>query len=101
MPLVNVTREEALQGAAYQGGDTYGVVPLRKGSWGIRVLSGAYEDAAKLIQNMLDYMYAIDDKLLVLRNESAVGLRQLSQFFAIRALAKRVKFCINEESFFR
>ena len=45
---------------------------------------------------MLDYMYAIDDKLLV-SSESAVALRHLSQFFGIRALAKRVGCFINED----
>jgi len=55
-----------------------------------------HEDAAKLIPNMLDYMYAIDGQLLV-SSESAVGLRHLSQFFGIRALAKRVGCFINED----
>jgi hypothetical protein len=55
-----------------------------------------HEDAARLIENMLDYMYSIDDKLQV-TSESAVGLRHLSQFFGIRALAKRVGSFINDD----
>ena len=55
-----------------------------------------HEDAAKLIPYMLDYMYAIDGQL-TLSSESAVGLRHLSQFFGIRALAKRVGCFINED----
>ena len=49
VPLENVTREEALQRAKYHGGDIYGVVPLRSGSWAIRVLAGQYESAARQI----------------------------------------------------
>jgi len=55
-----------------------------------------HEDAAKLIENMLDFMYASDDKLQ-LSSESAVGLRHLSQFFGIKALAKRTSCFINED----
>uniref|UniRef100_A0A7S4AWR2 BTB domain-containing protein n=1 Tax=Pseudo-nitzschia australis TaxID=44445 RepID=A0A7S4AWR2_9STRA len=55
-----------------------------------------HEDAAKLMQNMLDYMYAIDDELEI-TSDSAVGLRHLSQFFGIRGLAKRVNCFINED----
>ena len=55
-----------------------------------------HEDAAKLIEFMLDYMYSIDDKLQV-TSENAVGLRHLSQFFGIRALAKRVGCFINDD----
>ena len=32
VPLLNATREDALQRAAYHGADTWGVVPLRNGS---------------------------------------------------------------------
>lgn len=55
-----------------------------------------HEDAAKLIGNMLDYMYSIDDKLQV-TSRSAVGLRHLSQFFGIRGLAKKVSCFIHED----
>mmetsp|Transcript_25766 Transcript_25766/g.60406 ORF Transcript_25766/g.60406 Transcript_25766/m.60406 type:complete len:451 (-) Transcript_25766:35-1387(-) len=55
-----------------------------------------HEDAAKLIDIMLDYMYSIDDKLQV-TSKSAVGLRHLSQFFGIRGLAKRVSCFIHED----
>eukprot|EP00537_Pseudo-nitzschia_pungens_P008567 CAMPEP_0172369822 /NCGR_PEP_ID=MMETSP1060-20121228/34792_1 /TAXON_ID=37318 /ORGANISM="Pseudo-nitzschia pungens, Strain cf. cingulata" /LENGTH=421 /DNA_ID=CAMNT_0013094897 /DNA_START=52 /DNA_END=1317 /DNA_ORIENTATION=- len=55
-----------------------------------------HEDAAKLIQNMLDYMYANDDELEI-SSDSAVGLRHLSQFFGIRGLAKRVNRFIHED----
>ena len=50
VPLVNVTREEALRRATFHGVDTFGVVPLRRGSWGIRVKAEHYEDAAKQIR---------------------------------------------------
>jgi len=55
-----------------------------------------HEDAAKLIETMLDYMYSVQDRLL-LTSESAVGLRHLSQFFGIEALAKRVSAFIRED----
>ena len=55
-----------------------------------------HEDAAKLIETMLDYMYSVQDRLL-LTSESAVGLRHLSQFFGIEALAKRVSAFIHED----
>mmetsp|Transcript_24773 Transcript_24773/g.54521 ORF Transcript_24773/g.54521 Transcript_24773/m.54521 type:complete len:377 (+) Transcript_24773:1-1131(+) len=55
-----------------------------------------HEDAACLIENMLDYMYSVEDKLQV-TSESAVGLRHLSQFFGIRALAKKLTSFINED----
>lgn len=55
-----------------------------------------HEDAAKLIENMLDFMYSVEDKLQV-TSESAVGLRHLSQFFGIRELAKRIRCFINED----
>ena len=50
VPLVNTTREEALKRAAYHGSDTWGVVPLKNGSWGVRVLSEMYEEAVKKIR---------------------------------------------------
>lgn len=55
-----------------------------------------HEDAARLIEHMLDYIYSRDDKL-VITSDSAVGLRHLSQFFGIRGLAKRVSVFINED----
>eukprot|EP00536_Pseudo-nitzschia_multiseries_P015220 jgi/Psemu1/217216/e_gw1.841.13.1 len=55
-----------------------------------------HEDAARLIKNMLDYMYANDDELAI-SCESAIGLRHLSHFFGIRGLAKRVNRFINED----
>eukprot|EP00531_Pseudo-nitzschia_arenysensis_P006935 CAMPEP_0116140378 /NCGR_PEP_ID=MMETSP0329-20121206/13811_1 /TAXON_ID=697910 /ORGANISM="Pseudo-nitzschia arenysensis, Strain B593" /LENGTH=458 /DNA_ID=CAMNT_0003635479 /DNA_START=19 /DNA_END=1395 /DNA_ORIENTATION=- len=55
-----------------------------------------HEDAARLIGKMLDYMYSLDDKLHV-TSETAVGLRHLSQFFGIRALAKRVAGFIQDD----
>ena len=50
VPLVNTTREEALKRAAYHGSDTWGVVPPKNSSWGVRVLSEMYEEAVKKIQ---------------------------------------------------
>ncbi len=55
-----------------------------------------HEDAAQLIGNMLDYMYSMEDKLNV-NSETAVGLRHLSQFFGIRALATRVAGFIQDD----
>lgn len=55
-----------------------------------------HEDAASLIENMLDFMYSIDDKLRI-TSETAVALRHLSQFFGIQALAKRVSCFIKED----
>ena len=55
-----------------------------------------HEDAAKLVANMLDYLYSTDDKLIV-TSETAVGLRHLSQFFGIRALANKVGCFIMED----
>lgn len=48
-----------------------------------------HEDAAMYIPEMLDFIYSGDDELEI-TSDSATGLRHLSQFFGIRALAKRV-----------
>ena len=50
VPLIDATREEALKRAAYHGADTWGVVPMRNGSWAIRVRREQYESAAKQIR---------------------------------------------------
>ena len=53
-------------------------------------------EAAKLVPDMFDYLYSADDKLKI-STETAVGLRHLSEFFAIRALATEVVSFIYED----
>ena len=50
VPLPGVSREDALQRAAFHGADTFGVVPLKNGEWAIRVRSTQYESAAQKIR---------------------------------------------------
>jgi hypothetical protein len=48
-----------------------------------------HSGAARLIPDVLDYLYSIHD-ILKISTETAVGLRHLSQFFGIRSLATEV-----------
>jgi hypothetical protein len=50
-------------------------------------VSKVHTDAAKLIPDMLDYLYSIHD-ILKVSTETVVGLRHLSEFFGIRALSR-------------
>ena len=50
VPLINATREQALERAKFHTAETFGVVPLRNGSWGIRVKSETYDAAAAAIR---------------------------------------------------
>ena len=49
VPLPGVSREDALQRAAFHGADTFGVVPLKNGEWAIQVRSTQYESAAQTV----------------------------------------------------
>ena len=49
VPLLNCTREEALKRAAFHGNGTWGVVPLRNGSWGVRVRATEFDVAAEML----------------------------------------------------
>ena len=51
--------------------------------------SKMHAEAAKLVPDMLDYLYSIND-MLDISTETAVALRHLSEFFGIRALATEV-----------
>jgi hypothetical protein len=50
-------------------------------------VSKVHADAAKLIPDMLDYLYSIHD-ILKVSTETVVGLRHLSEFFGIRAMSR-------------
>lgn len=55
-----------------------------------------HEDAARLIPEMLDYMYSLNDELDI-SSETAAALSHLSQFFGIKQLAKQVLLFMRED----
>lgn len=55
-----------------------------------------HKDAARLIPEMLDYMYSLDDELKIC-SETAAALSHLSQFFGIKQLAKQVLLFMKED----
>jgi hypothetical protein len=59
-------------------------------------VSKVHSGAARLIPDVLDYLYSIHD-ILKISTETAVGLRHLSQFFGIRSLATEVILFIYED----
>jgi hypothetical protein len=61
-----------------------------------RSVSKVHADAAKLIPDMLDYLYSIHD-ILKISTETAVAIRHLSQFFGIRALSTVVVSFVYED----
>lgn len=60
-------------------------------------LTKVHANGATLIPEMLDFLYSPSDQLEIASPEIAVGLRHLSEFFGIRALAARSsKFILND-----
>ncbi|KAL3902508.1 MAG: hypothetical protein SGILL_010797 [Bacillariaceae sp.] len=55
-----------------------------------------HEDAARSIPEMLDFLYSLDDDLDI-DSESAAGMAHLSQFFGMKALAKKVLFFMRDD----
>jgi hypothetical protein len=55
-----------------------------------------HEDAARLIPEMLDFLYSLDDELAI-NSESAACLAHLAQFFGMKALAKKVLFFMYDD----
>lgn len=55
-----------------------------------------HANAASLVPDMLDFLYSSTDDLKI-STETAVGLRHLSEFFGIRALARRTVTFIYED----
>jgi hypothetical protein len=55
-----------------------------------------HANAACLLPDMLDFLYSPSDTLKI-HTETAVGLRHLSEFFGIRALARRAWAFIYED----